>query len=254
MSNRTARQNIHDTLAFERDEALRPAVVIDLNELARLAEHDKPEAARQLAALTPAQRHMQAQAYASRMSAQYPDDAVTGAEMLALFERFIARYAPEPSAPSQDAAEHNQPYPTCEPESETPVTLAPDAVIAFSEMDGPACSEAPPQIRTFDLDLVRAQPLRLALEMQHTGDSYTRALAKALRILAEERTPFLFDGRTLTIASQSSPGAMQTTDGDGCSCKGAVRAVCWHRAAFDLLFMTDALIDRAGLRRALHAA
>jgi hypothetical protein len=94
MSNTTARDNIIVRIAGEIDDALRPVVALDCADLAALAAADQAAAAAQLAALTEPQLVTQAQAYASYLNAKYCDD-VTGEQVLAIFQRCIAKHTPE---------------------------------------------------------------------------------------------------------------------------------------------------------------
>lgn len=94
MSNTSARTDIIARIAGEIDDAFRPVVALDCADLAALAADDQAAAAAQLAALTAPQLVAQAQAYASYLNAKYGDD-VTGEQVLAVFQRCIAKYTPE---------------------------------------------------------------------------------------------------------------------------------------------------------------
>ncbi len=96
------------------------------------------------------------------------------------------------------------------------------------------------------LDPIATTALRVALLAQHASPQFARALDKAIGAV-EGGQPFVFDGRTLIMASQSNPSRSHTTDGAACSCEGARHAWCYHRSLWSLLVLHSALTDPHGL-------
>ena len=91
-----------------------------------------------------------------------------------------------------------------------------------------------------------AAAMRLQLAHDPAGQ---RAVDRAIEHLQGGIT-YDFDGVELRVTSWSrrAAGAVQVTDGLGCTCESARRPWCWHRACFHLLLAELALRDPATLR------
>lgn len=96
------------------------------------------------------------------------------------------------------------------------------------------------------LDPIATTALRVALLAQHPSPQFARALDKAFNAV-EAGQPYVFDGRTLLMASQSNPNRSHSTDGAACTCEGARHAWCYHRSPWSLLVLHSALTDPHGL-------
>lgn len=243
MSNSTARADALATITGEIADALRINLPCDLFDLDQLFRTNKPAAYAQLASYSDAQRVVLATAFAALYTARYAlsgDDALTADFILCLWRPHL-----EPSAPAPDAAaEHSVPETPSEPSEHSMIN------IELRENDTPAEPDAPVPTPIIVRMLTQYNPavvaaLRLALTLQHDAPQFTRALDKFIATAAT--TPFIFDGRSLAIASQSEQGKTIVTDGASCSCRGATHAHCYHRAGFHLVLLLEAASDPHGL-------
>jgi hypothetical protein len=233
MSNSSARADYLARTSGEIADALRINLPCDLFDLDQLFRTDKPAAYAQLASYTDAQRVALATAFAALYTARYAlagDDALTADFILCLWRPHL-----EPSAPATAAAEHSLPSISSEPSEDTMINVTFDSEVT----PAPAPIAQIRMLHQYSAPVVAA--LRLALVLHHDAPAFTRALDKFIGVAGS--TPFLFDGRTLAIASQSESGTTILTDGAACTCRGASHAFCYHRAGWALLRALDAVCD-----------
>src|SRR5919199_550993 len=92
--------------------------------------------------------------------------------------------------------------------------------------------------------------LAAAMRLQFTDDpAAQRAIDGAVAYLRAD-LPREFDGVELRVTSYSraGEGAVQSTDGESCTCARAHRSWCWHRALFRLLLARMSIREPVWLR------